>query len=566
MEPLLKIVPNVKKFNSYFSDVKNKISPIMLSGLTDSGKAHLSYATSFYEDRPICIITYNELQAKKLVKDLSFFTDKIDLFTKREIFAYDYIAESKDNLYERITTLNNIMNKKTNVVVTTIEAIMQPMIDKKQLYKNKLYLKVGDECNLERVKEKLVLLGYERYELIEGRGQFSIRGGILDIAISEKEGIRIEFWGDQIDSIRKFNILNQRSTDMEEKVDIYPAYECIIENSLEEVCDNIKKCRYTGIFSEIAENDIKEIKEGNYLNKIDKYFNCFYNNAVSFLEYLSDDFIIFYDEVGKIKSRAENVLKDNKLIIKSVTEKKKIAPQILESLKDYNSIVEENIDRQIIYLEKMDIGFIDKESMHAKRNGYSFSYREVNFFRSSMDLLFEELQKAEREKKYIVLLSGSDENSKKISELLDEKEIKNRYSKILKEDMVPGVIEVTTGTISAGFECFDLNLIVIPIEEVFNTKQKRRKSSSTFKEGETVIFNDLKIGDYVVHRTHGIGEYIGVNTIKADGITKDYIKVKYKDDDILYIPTNSLDNIRKFIGSGDSKPKLTRLGTKEWDN
>ena len=260
MEPLLKIVPNVKKFNSYFSDVKNKISPIMLSGLTDSGKAHLSYATSFYEDRPICIITYNELQAKKLVKDLSFFTDKIDLFTKREIFAYDYIAESKDNLYERITTLNNIMNKKTNVVVTTIEAIMQPMIDKKQLYKNKLYLKVGDECNLERVKEKLVLLGYERYELIEGRGQFSIRGGILDIAISEKEGIRIEFWGDQIDSIRKFNILNQRSTDMEEKVDIYPAYECIIENSLEEVCDNIKKCRYTGIFSEIAENDIKEIK------------------------------------------------------------------------------------------------------------------------------------------------------------------------------------------------------------------------------------------------------------------------------------------------------------------
>ncbi len=566
MEPLLKIIPNIKKFNSYFSDIKNKVSPIMLSGLTDSGKSHLAYSTSFYEEKPICIITYNELQARKLVKDLKFFTDNIDLFTKREIFIYDYIAESKDNLYERISVLNNIINKKTKVVITTIEAIMQPMIEKKQLYKNKVSLKIGDECNLEDIKEKLVLLGYERYDLIEGRGQFSVRGGILDIAVNEKEGIRIELWGNEIDSIRKFNILNQRSTDMLKKVDIYPAYEFIIENSLEDVCRNIKDYGYPEVFNDIINQDIKDIGSGNYLSKIDKYFNCFYNNTVSFLDYLSDDYIIFYDEIGKIKARSENITKDNKSIIKSVVEKKKIAPQILESLFDYDNIVKQNIDRQIIYLEKTDIGFVDKESMHAKRNGYSFSYREVNFFRSSMDLLLEEIQKAEREKKYTVILSGSEENAKKISNLLNEKEIKNRYSKILKEDIVPGLVEITTGTISAGFECFDMNLIVIPVEEIFSTKQKRKKSMSAFKDGETVIFSDLKIGDYVVHRTHGIGEYIGVNTIKADGITKDYIKVKYKDDDILYIPTNSLDNIRKFIGSGDAKPKLTRLGSKEWDN
>ena len=566
MDSLVKILPNAKKFNSYFSDVKNKISPIMLSGLTDTAKVHVAYATEFYSEKPICIVTYNEMQAKKLVKDLKFFTDKIDFFPKREIFAYDYLAESKDTLYERISVLNNIINKKNKVIVTTIEAIMQPMVDKKELYKNKITLKVNEEWNLEEIKEKLILLGYERYDLIEGRGQFSIRGGILDIAVSDKEGIRIEFWGDEIDSIRKFNITTQRSTDMLKKVDIYPAFEFILENPLNVICDNIRNSGYTGSFDKIAEDDIVEIQNGNYLNKIDKYFNCFYNNTISFLEYLSEDYIIFYDEIGKIKARSENIIKDNEAIIKSIIDKKKIAPQILQTLKDYKSVVEENKDRQIIYLEKTDVGFVDKESMHAKRNGYSFSYREVNFFRSSMDLLLQEIQKAEREKKYVVILAGNTENAKKTLNLLNEKEIKHIYSENLKEDLVPGVVAVTTGTLSAGFECFDIKLLVIPVEEVFTVKPKRRKSSAAFKEGENVIFNDLKIGDYIVHRTHGIGMYIGVNTIKADGITKDYIKVKYKDDDILYIPTNSLDNIRKYIGSGDSAPRLTRLGGKEWSN
>ena len=280
MEPLVKILPNVKKFNSYFSDVKNKVSPIMLSGLTDTAKSHIAYATEFYSERPICIVTYNEMQAKKLLKDLSFFTNKVELFPKREIFAYDYLAESKDTLYERIGVLNNIVNKKNKVIITTIEAIMQPMVDKKALYKNKLTLKLNEEWNLEEIKEKLIMLGYERYDLIEGRGQFSIRGGILDVAINNKEGIRIEFWGDEIDSIRKFNISTQRSTDMLKKVDIYPAFEFILENPIDVVCENIRNYGYTGSFDKIAEDDIKEIENGNYINKIDRYFNCFYNNTI----------------------------------------------------------------------------------------------------------------------------------------------------------------------------------------------------------------------------------------------------------------------------------------------
>ena len=567
MNSLVKIIPNIKKYKSYIEDVKNNVNPMLLSGLTDSGKVHISYSTHFYTEKPICIITYNEMQAKKIIKDLQYFEEKVDFFPKKEIFAYDYLAESKDNLFDRIEVLNNIINKKSKIVVTTVEAIMQPMISKKVLYKNHLKLKVGQEYQLEKLKETLIKLGYERYDIIEGKGQFSIRGGIVDIALGEKSGIRIEFWGDQIDSIRKFNILTQRSVDMIGEIDVNPAIEYILENDLETVCENIRNNRYAGILDDIAAEDIEQIKDGNYISKIDKYFKCFYNKIETFLDYIENDFIIFLDEVSKIKARSENILKDNENILKGLTEKRKIPLQILQEEIDYIRIVEKLKTKQVIYLENKEIGFTDIQSMHAKRNGYSFSYREVNFFRSSMDLLFEELQKANDKQKQTVVLCGNNDNIKKLSALLNEKKIQHVIDEKLEKEIVPGVVVLTTGTISNGFESFDLNLLLVTVEELFSGKEKKKtRMTQSFKEGETIIFSDLKIGDYVVHRTHGIGEYIGVNTIKADGVTKDYIKVKYKDGDILYVPTSSLDNIRKYIGSGDSAPKINRLGSKEWEN
>ena len=204
--------------------------------------------------------------------------------------------------------------------------------------------------------------------------------------------------------------------------------------------------------------------------------------------------------------------------------------------------------------------------MHAKRNGYSFNYREVNFFRSSMDLLFQELQEAKKRGKATVILGGNTDGSRKISNLLLEKQIVNDFKEILEEDeLEPGSITVTTGALSTGFECYDMNLLVISLAEIFESKPKRIKPSSVFKESQKVVFEDLKEGDYIVHKVNGIGQYLGVMTIKADNVTKDYIKLRYKDDDILYVPTDALDNIRKYIGAEKSGPKLNRLGSKEWE-
>ena len=495
----------------------------------------------FYSEKPICIITYNELQAKKIIKDLNFFTEDVCFFPKREIVTYDYIAESKDNLYTRINTLNSIYQNNAKVIVTTIEAVAQKIISKNSLYKNVLKLKVGESVDLEKVKEKLIALGYERTEMADAKSTFSVRGGIIDVATTEKTGVRIELWGDEIDSIRFYDTMSQRSNEKQERVTIFPAFEFVLEKDINDILQKIED-----------ENDKEQIKEGNYLSKIDRYFDLFYENQETLLDYLDYNYIIFLDEVSKIKARSENILKDTQTLIKSLMEKNKIVPDSLKNLNNYLDFLEIIRKKQTIYLEKQDIGFIDKESMHAKRNGYSFSYREVNFFRSSMDLLFKEVQEAAGNKQ-IVILCGNNENKEKVQKLLQENvPVSTKY-------IHNGTIVITGGHISAGFECYDFNLLVISVFEIFNTPVKKRRVSTEFKQGETVIFSELKPGDYIVHRTNGIGEFLGVNTIKTGFVTKDYIKLRYKDGDILYIPTNSLDNIRKYIGTGDKAPKINRL-------
>lgn len=545
MNDIVKILPNFKKFNDYISNVKDNISPIMLSGLTDSGKVHFAYSTYFYAEKPICIITYNELQAKKIIRNLEYFENNINYFPKKEILAYDYLAESKDITYSRIACLNEIHKKQAKIIVTTIEAVSQKIIPEDVLYKNILELKIGDVINLEEIKQKLVLLGYERQDVVENKSEFSVRGGIIDVAISEKQGIRIELWGDEIDSIRTFDINTQRSLEKRENIKIYPAHEFLLDKPLEEVAKDIQDQR-----------DKEEILEGNFTNKIDKYWNKFYNNPDNtFIDYIKDNYIIFIDEVSKIKARSENVIKDTKLLMQNLVEKKRYIPELLEKIEDYIEFLDRIKSIQTIYLENKDIGFVDKQSMHAKRNGYSFSYREVNFFRSSMDLLFKEVQEGLGQGTTIAILCGNQNNIKRTKDLLAEKI--NNPKQLQK-------LIITEGSLTEGFECYDFNLLVISIEELFNIPKKKRKTPEQFKAGETIIFSDLKVGDYIVHRTNGVGQFVGINTIQAAGVTKDYIKIKYKDDGILYVPTSSLDNVKKYIGSGDGAPRLNKLGSKDW--
>ena len=565
MNTIIGELGRASKFIDLLKQIENKKSPIEILGLTDVGMAQIVSSIHEFGKKPICIITYNEIQAKKIKEDLNYFTDKVVLFPKKEIVTYDYIAESKDLPYQRIESLNTITSKKNLIIVTTIEAISQKLPSKDVLYQNKLEFKVGGIYDLEDVKRKLIKLGYSRYDLIEGKGQFSVRGDIVDIAVTESTGIRLEFWGDEIDSIRNFNITSQRSIQNLEKATIYPAHEYILQDSIEEVCKKIKKLEVSKAQEQIIEEDIEQIKAGNYISKIDKYFDCFYEETSSLLDYLNKDTAIFIDEENKIKQRLQNIQIDNQNLIKNLIEKGKIVPQAIEDFSTQEEI--ENIlqNRQIVQVEKQD------KPSKSGIESYTFSYREINYYKSEIEELWKDLKKWITAKKSIYILVPTKEKAKKLKSLLEEQEIMCKIEEKLNQTIIvkstQSIVTISIGRLSAGFENFDLNQIVITAEELVEGEKKRRKvTHGAFKEGEKVVFADLKIGDYVVHRTYGIGIYIGVNTIKADGTIKDYIKIKYKNDDILYVPTNQMDAIRKYVGGDKIQPKINRLGSKDWEN
>ena len=581
MNTIISKLQELQKFKQYIQEIEEKNSPIAISGLSDVGKIQFAYSTKQSLNRPICIVTYNEIEARKIVKDLSYFTNEFEevlYFPKREIASYDYIAESKDLPYERIEVLNKIQKKKAKIVVTTVEALMQKMITKSSLYKNCLEFKVGKRYSLEEVKQNLILLGYERNDLIEGKGQFSVRGDIIDVALTETKGVRVELWGDEVDSIRNFSISSQRSNEMLDKIEIMPAHEFILEDELKNIVSKIQnnneyidkvkaKGDYRNKIEEIINKDIELIESGDYISKIDKYFNSFYDKTETFLDYLEKDFVIIFDELSKIKQRSDNILIENKNLIKALIEKEKYVPDSILNVEPIDYVSE---DKQVVYLEKQDLG-----AKTISNTKYNFNYRDVKYYKSEIEILIGDLIKALNDKKEVVVLAGNKEETDKFIKLLQEKEIpysRNLLEQVLQKGQInqketSPMVMVADGSLSSGFECYDLNLIVIAGDELFTPSiKKKRKLSSSFKQGEKVVFADLKIGDYVVHKSHGIGQFVGVNTLKADGIIKDYIKIRYRNDDMLYIPTNDLDSIRKYIGGGEAVPKINKLGSKEWEN
>ena len=550
MNFLIKTLEENKKFQELTKQI-SKTGPIAISGLVDVEKLHVLAGIFNETKRPMVLVTYNEIQARKLYQDLKKLIKQTYFFPKKEITSYDYVAQSKEIEYKRIDVLNKMYlakkQKEPIIIVITIEAVMQKMVAKDTLYQNVIDFEVGKTYLLDEIKEKLVGLGYERSDLIENKGQFSIRGGIVDVGLSEKIGVRIEFWGDEVDSIRFFQISSQRSTEMLKEITIFPAHELIVQD-LSEAVKNIQE-KYP---EEIE--DIELIKNGDYISKINKYFNEFYENQASFLDYMSDEYLLLLDEKSKINQRESNIIEDNNKLIASLVEKEKFVPEAIENISKFEYNFEE---KQIIYLEQNDsIKNIQK---------YYFETREINFYNLQLDLLLADIVTYQKNKKKVVLLAGNEISAKKLCNILKENQINYKHEQEA-ENIKPGEIIVTIGGFSSGFENYDLNLIVISLQNNFEEPVKRKKKlSSTFKDSEKIVFADLKPGDIVVHQTHGIGQFIGVNTITADGVTKDYIKIKYRNDDILYVPTNSLDSVRKYIGGGDnSSPRLNKLGGKEW--
>ena len=509
---ILKGLKKLKNFDDYIANIKN--GPIVISGLSGMGEIAILAATIEYTKRPICFITYNEIEAERIIKDLSVFINEkgITYFPKREITTYSYEAGNNDTLYKRIETLNRIYRKDTKVVITTIEAVMQSLISKDKLYENILNFEINNDYDLDETKQKLIDLGYQRANIIDGRGQFSVKGDILDISIDNKTGIRIEFWGDTIDRISSFDISSQRSKENLNSIEIMPAHEFLKENP------------------------------GN----VDLIFNDIFKEQNNLFDYLQKNTVIISDEIEKIEKRQNDIIQNTKALIDNLIDREAEVPQTLENIVNNDLII-----KPTIYFEQNDYNKIESKFQ------YEFKFRDVRYFRNEAELIVMDLKKAIKEKKEIIVFGSSEEGIERFKKLISDKGFED-ISKLEFEEKL----------LSSGFEIIDQNILVLSGEDLFGISEtkKKKRLSKEFRNSEKVVFADLEPGDFVVHRIHGIGEFLGINTIKADGITRDYIKLRYKNDDILYIPTDALDTIRKYIGGGDGTPRLSKMGGKEWAN
>ena len=528
-----------------YEKMKNENTPVAISGLIGVGKSALISALNMNEKRKVFVITYNEIEANELIKNIMYFTDNVKYFPKKEISIYDYDAESNGIEYNRIKILNDIYNNKNQIIVTTIEAVMQRMITKEKLYSNVLHLKRGEDVNIEKIKENLVKLGYKRENLVENEAEFSIRGDIIDVSLDNKNGIRIELWGDEIDNIRKFDLSSQRTVKMLDEITIFPASEEIFSGDIDDVADKILNLDYKRkhINSSESDEDIEVIKNGDYKLKIDKYFNEFYDKNECILDYLND-YSIIVDELGKTNQRIETIKKDNENLIKALIEKEKSVPEALQNMQSFEI--------------KLD-NYINLTQNNLKSN--NLNLREIN----SVDLneLILDAKKAQKNNEKVIIECGTSNNRENIAKALDGAiKVDNIDSINIKN----GQIYVTIGSITSGFENKLQNLVVLSDENFGNTKVLKRKriKNETFKSGEKIVFADLKPNDYVVHRKYGIGIFTGIKSIEVDRIKKDYITIKYAGSDVLYVPTTELENVRKYIG-GDVVT-LNKLGSKDWEN
>lgn len=589
------MIEKSKKYNEYIWKITKSSSPVLITGLTFASKSFivgntilsLNKISNNGKKNIYYYILENELDIEKKKRDIEYFTQRLDIeileFPKKDIRDFDIVSESLEIYIKRMRLFSKILDKKQGrlkkdvIVILSIEAMMQRLLPLNILMKNNISLKKEQDISLDLIIEKLVRMGYKREDVAENMGEFSVKGGILDISTEKEQGIRIEFWGDVITSIRTYSNISQKSLKEKEEVLILPLTEYIFEKNIEQIIVDIKENKYEKknkdeidkilkskkskkikkdkIFEESLE-DIERLIQGETNQLIEKYIDYFYDTKEYLADYILENDYIFLDNYIKLSERSYGVIKEAENQNSGLIEREKLLNQALDNMCTYENILEKISEKKVkyIYLEEEKQKMLDKYIKKAKENEIDFNFIEYSFVKTELQnlekIIVDELNK--NEKIYIIAY----ENYNYILEDI-----------IKKNNLDNKKVIISKGKISKGFKYLEQNLeekntkyitenqlkdsfLVISIDSETNrNNEKRVGKNSLFTNAENIIFADLEQGDYIVHRINGIGKFIEIKKVEVQGISKDYIKVEYKDGDYLYVPTDDLSNVRKFVGA-----------------
>ena len=569
MEPLI----SSEEFIDLKSYINNGKHPIEIEGLSESGRSYFINGVYETNDKPIVVITNSDMEAKNLYEDLNLYLSNVYYFPAKEIVFYNIDAISGDLRWARLNVIKEILSNKKNIVITSIDAFAARYTPKELFKTHTIKVNVGDEVDFKELSRLLVESGYDRVEVVEGKGEFSLRGGLLDLfPPNYVYPYRIELFGDEIDSIRTFNTESQRSIDKVDGIEIFPAKEIIIDNDiidnalknikneLDETLENNKDSERAIKLKETIFKNLEELRENHDFETIDSYLPLFYKNSESLFDYLKDYIFILDDKVrsfGKLDSTYLEFNENYSIFL----QRGDILPsqgKLLIDKEELVSLLEENINITMDAINKGD-------NILTPVKNLEINSTILHHYQGQLDLLIEDILKKKQEGYRTVILSGTRVRGERLVSTLRDRGIESTYKDTI-ESIDLGEVVITFGNLLKGFECPKYKVCVISDKEVFGEAKRKLSKTKNKSKGVSKIksFAELKPGDYVVHVNHGIGVYKGIKQIEVGGHKRDYLDIVYDKGDKLYVPVDQLDLVQKYIGSEGKSPKINKLGSVEW--
>lgn len=586
---------DLAEYTDMKQDMDKGKGPVQVSGVTDSQKVHVMHELS--KDNPWrLVVTYDDTRAKEIFDDFSYFEPNTWLYPARDLLFYSSDIHGNLLTRQRMQVFKHLLEDEGGVVVTTVDGLMDHLLPLSMIKESCLNIMVGQTLDMEEIKHLLTGMGYERMGQVDGMGQFSVRGGILDVfPLTEEVPVRIELWGDEVDSIRSFDAESQRSIQQMDEVTIYPAAELILtkkdieegilcleadEKKQEKAFRDQKKPEEAQRIRRAVGELVESLKEGFDVQTLDAYIRYFCKDTVSFLDYMKEvgakvtlvssttetgkqtsGLALILDEPQRMKEKAETVETEFRESMSHRLEQGYILPGQADLLFSSKTVLAECHTPHSIFMTGLDQR-LPGMTVKAK---YSLTGKNLNSYQNSFEILIKDLTKWKKDGYRVVLLSASRTRASRLAGDLREYDLRAFCPEDAGRPVAPGEILVTYGKLHKGFEYPLIKFVVITEGDMFGVEKRKKKRKKYNYEGKKISsFSELSVGDYVVHESHGLGIYKGIEKIEQDHVIKDYIKVEYGDGGNLYLPATRLEGIQKYAGADAKVPKLNKLGGTEW--
>lgn len=566
----------LKDFEDLSNQLKTLQGIVLISGCIDAGKPHMIYGIG--DGFSKVVVASSEQKAKELYEEYRFFDKEAVYFPAKDILFYQSDIHGNLLTQERILALQAISEREQVTLFTTFDGLMNKLAEPFYFTDAVKKFIIGDVVDLARLEKELVAMGYVRNYQVESAGEFAVRGGILDIfPLTEENPFRMELWGDEIDSLRNFDVESQRMIENLEKITIYPACEFVLNEEkkdagIKALRSDCKKLydRFRGeMKTEEAhrikietENFIEDMAELGGTANTDFYLPYFVEKTVSILDYFSSEkTIVFLDEPPRSIDRGRVTEQEFSESMKQRLEKGYLLPGQMKTLFSYKEILAKLSRMKCVGLAALEL----KEKEIEVKTRYNIQMKSVNPYNNSFELLVKDL-KHYKEKGYrVILLSGSKTRAEHLAADLMDEGLSSFYTADFEKEVKEGEVMTAYGKVKKGYEYPLLKFVVISESDIFGGEKKKKKKRRIYEGEKIQSFSDLSIGDYVVHENHGLGIYRGIEKVEVDKTVKDYIKIEYAKGGNLYILATQLELIQKYAGSDAKKPKLNQLGSKDWD-